>query len=317
MVLVASAIFFAVLAGTNVSRNASPSATGSRTPRPRVCREPGSARAAGRPSSRARTSPSATAVSRSCRASTSSCRRADIARPGRHERVGQVHAPANARRPPPGGGGIARGAGSPSRRCSRAASPTWPSSTPPASSCRCGRSRSCAMARYPERGACWDGCVSEDRDLVAWAMETMGVRELAGSPLRSLSGGQQQRVYLAQVAGAARRPHHPRRAHVRPRRRRSRALPGGVRGGACAGCGDRHRDPRHRRGGRVRPGAAARRRVVALGRGVGGADRGPAAGDVRRSSSATRTRSIAGRFVVAERTHGAPQIVDVGRDVEP
>ena len=54
------------------------------------------------------------------------------------------------------------------------------------------------MARYPERGLL-GRLRSEDHDLVEWAMETMGVRDLASSPLRSLSGGQQQRVYLAQA----------------------------------------------------------------------------------------------------------------------
>lgn len=54
------------------------------------------------------------------------------------------------------------------------------------------------MARFPSLGLVGRS-TAEDHDLVAWAMETMGVAELAGTPLRSLSGGQRQRVYLAQV----------------------------------------------------------------------------------------------------------------------
>ena len=54
------------------------------------------------------------------------------------------------------------------------------------------------MARFPNLGLLRP-FKSEDNDLVAWAMETMGVTRLAKAPLRALSGGQQQRVYLAQV----------------------------------------------------------------------------------------------------------------------
>jgi ABC-type Mn2+/Zn2+ transport system ATPase subunit len=54
------------------------------------------------------------------------------------------------------------------------------------------------MARYPNLGLLRT-FKSEDHDLVAWAMDTMGVAKLAKAPLRALSGGQQQRVYLAQV----------------------------------------------------------------------------------------------------------------------
>jgi len=54
------------------------------------------------------------------------------------------------------------------------------------------------MGRYPELGLL--GRMStEDHDLVAWAMRTMGVDRFCDQSLRSLSGGQQQRVYLAQV----------------------------------------------------------------------------------------------------------------------
>ena len=54
------------------------------------------------------------------------------------------------------------------------------------------------MARFSVRGLT-SRFTREDHDLVAFAMRTMGVEDLAGHPLRSLSGGQQQRVYLAQV----------------------------------------------------------------------------------------------------------------------
>ncbi len=54
------------------------------------------------------------------------------------------------------------------------------------------------MARYPELGLL-GRMSSEDHDLVAAAMRTMGVDRFADQALRSLSGGQQQRVYLAQV----------------------------------------------------------------------------------------------------------------------
>jgi ABC-type Mn2+/Zn2+ transport system ATPase subunit len=54
------------------------------------------------------------------------------------------------------------------------------------------------MARFPARGLV-GRFTHEDHDLVEWAMRTMGVWNLACQPLRSMSGGQQQRVYLAQV----------------------------------------------------------------------------------------------------------------------
>jgi len=54
------------------------------------------------------------------------------------------------------------------------------------------------MARFPNLGLVRP-FRSEDHDLVAWAMDTMGVAKFARAPLRALSGGQQQRVYLAQV----------------------------------------------------------------------------------------------------------------------
>jgi ABC-type Mn2+/Zn2+ transport system ATPase subunit len=54
------------------------------------------------------------------------------------------------------------------------------------------------MARFPALGLVRPFTM-EDHDLVEWGMRTMGVWSLARQPLRSLSGGQQQRVYLAQV----------------------------------------------------------------------------------------------------------------------
>lgn len=54
------------------------------------------------------------------------------------------------------------------------------------------------MGRFSARGLLGQ-MTTEDDELVAAAMRTMGVERLADAPLRSLSGGQQQRVYLAQV----------------------------------------------------------------------------------------------------------------------
>jgi len=54
------------------------------------------------------------------------------------------------------------------------------------------------MARFPNLGLL-GRMTSADHDLVAAAMATMGVADVATAALRSLSGGQQQRVYLAQV----------------------------------------------------------------------------------------------------------------------
>ena len=54
------------------------------------------------------------------------------------------------------------------------------------------------MARYPALGL--TGRMSdEDHQLVAESMERMGISHLTREPMRSLSGGQLQRVYLAQV----------------------------------------------------------------------------------------------------------------------
>ena len=54
------------------------------------------------------------------------------------------------------------------------------------------------MGRYPEHGL-WGRMYSQDDEIVHAAMQTMGISQLADTPLKSLSGGQQQRTYLAQV----------------------------------------------------------------------------------------------------------------------
>lgn len=54
------------------------------------------------------------------------------------------------------------------------------------------------MARYASLGLL-GRAGREDAELVEWAMEQMGVRDLRGRPMRSLSGGQRQRIYLANV----------------------------------------------------------------------------------------------------------------------
>jgi ABC-type Mn2+/Zn2+ transport system ATPase subunit len=54
------------------------------------------------------------------------------------------------------------------------------------------------MARYATLGL-FGRSGAEDAELVAHAMETMGVADLRNKPIRDLSGGQRQRVYLANV----------------------------------------------------------------------------------------------------------------------
>ncbi len=54
------------------------------------------------------------------------------------------------------------------------------------------------MGRFPLRGLL-GRMGKEDDEIVLSAMKTMGIENLANTPLRSLSGGQQQRTYLAQV----------------------------------------------------------------------------------------------------------------------
>ncbi len=54
------------------------------------------------------------------------------------------------------------------------------------------------MGRFPLHGLV-GSMDSKDTEIVLGAMRTMGIENLANTPLRFLSGGQQQRVYLAQV----------------------------------------------------------------------------------------------------------------------
>ena len=140
-------------------------------------------------------------------------------------------------------------------------------------------------------------------------METMGVTDLAKAPLRSLSGGQRQRVHLAQVLA--------RRADLilldEPNAGldagRPRAVPGGLRA-------ELHRGAAlvtatHDIGEAIEYDQVLllARRVVALGPGreVLTPDRlMETFGIVIRDPHAEH----AGRFTVAERTHGAPQTVN-------
>ena len=164
------------------------------------------------------------------------------------------------------------------------------------------------MARYPNLGLL-RRATSEDRDLVMWAMETMGVARLARMPLRALSGGQQQRVYLAQVLA--------RRADLIVLDEPTAGLDAGGRESyleafACElERGAALVTATHDIGEAVEYDQVMllARRVVALGPGaeVLTADRLlDTFGIVIRDPH----KEHAGRLVVAERAHGAPQIVD-------
>jgi ABC-type Mn2+/Zn2+ transport system ATPase subunit len=168
------------------------------------------------------------------------------------------------------------------------------------------------MARFPHLGLVRRAGPA-DRELVAWAMRTMGIADLADAPLRSLSGGQRQRVYLAQVL-----------AH-----RADLILLDEPNAGLDAGGRERYLDAfaaeLHRGAALVTAthdiGEAIEydqvlllaRRVVALGPGtqVLTPDRlMETFGIVIRD----RHREHAGRFTVAEPTHGGPQVVDLGTE---
>jgi ABC-type Mn2+/Zn2+ transport system ATPase subunit len=165
------------------------------------------------------------------------------------------------------------------------------------------------MGRYPDLGL-FGRMRPEDHDLVTWALDTMGVADLARLPLRSLSGGQQQRVYLAQVLA----------------RRADLIVLDEPTSGLDAGGRERYLEAF---AGELARGAAIvtathdiaeaveydqvlllARRVVALGPGS----------EVLTADQLLDTFGIvirdphahhAGRFVVAERAHGAPQVVDI------
>jgi ABC-type Mn2+/Zn2+ transport system ATPase subunit len=170
------------------------------------------------------------------------------------------------------------------------------------------------MARYPERGLL-GRLRSEDHDLVAWAMETMGVEDLARSPLRSLSGGQQRRIYLAQALA--------RQADLIVLDEPTAGLDAGGRelylqafaGELARGAAIVTATHDIAEAAEFDQVLLLARRVVALGPGA----------DVLTADRLLETFGILvrdrheehrGRFVIAERARGAPQIVDVGEDEE-
>jgi ABC-type Mn2+/Zn2+ transport system ATPase subunit len=168
------------------------------------------------------------------------------------------------------------------------------------------------MARFPERGLL-GRLRSEDHDLVAWAMQAMGVANLARSPLRSLSGGQRQRVYLAQALA--------RRADLIVLDEPTAGLDAGGRelylqafaGELARGVSIVNATHDISEAIEYDQVMLLARRVVALGPGV----------EVLTADRLLETFGIVvrdphrehrGRFVVAERARGAPQVVDVGSE---
>jgi ABC-type Mn2+/Zn2+ transport system ATPase subunit len=164
------------------------------------------------------------------------------------------------------------------------------------------------MARFPNRGL-FGRMTAEDHDLVQWALRTMGIEALARQPLRTLSGGQQQRVYLAQVLA--------RRADLIVLDEPTAGLDAGGRElyleafAAELAKGATIVTATHdiAEAAEYDQVMLLARRVVALGPGA----------DVLTADRLFDTFGIvlrdphehhAGRFVVAERGHGAPQVVD-------
>jgi ABC-type Mn2+/Zn2+ transport system ATPase subunit len=171
------------------------------------------------------------------------------------------------------------------------------------------------MGRYPNLGL-FGRMRSEDHDLVAAAMATMGVAGLARSPLGSLSGGQQQRVYLAQALA--------RRADLVVMDEPTSGLDAGgrelylqafaaemARGAAIVTA--THDISEAVEYDQV---MLLARRVIALGPGaeILTADRLlDTFGILLRDPHAEHAQ----RFVVAEVTHGHPQVIDVGPEAVP
>jgi ABC-type Mn2+/Zn2+ transport system ATPase subunit len=167
------------------------------------------------------------------------------------------------------------------------------------------------MARFPHLGLVGRMRPS-DHDLVRWAMDSMGVADLGSAPLRTLSGGQRQRVYLAQALA--------RRADLIVLDEPTAGLDAGGRERYLeAFAGELHRGAAiitatHDIGEATEYDQVLllARRVVALGSGdaVLTPDRlletfGVVIRDLHEEH--------AGRFTVAERSHGSPQTIEMRR----